>query len=104
VFVTLERVSIHAAKLVSEYVGSTDGRRQLHFLSPYSPPLNPAEQVWKSIKERGAEQKPFDRISVQRLNRGAPERPARLSEAMRAILDMRVVLAPQKRKGSLWST
>jgi transposase len=39
---------IHKAKLVAEYVASTDGMLELYFLPPYSPQLNPDEQVWKT--------------------------------------------------------
>jgi len=46
--------SIHRAKLINEYVDSTDGMLELHYLPPYSPQLNPDEQVWKNIKERVA--------------------------------------------------
>jgi len=42
--------SIHKAKLVKEYVASTQGKLGLIFLPPYSPQLNPDEQVWKNVK------------------------------------------------------
>lgn len=41
---------IHHAKVVKEYVASTEGRLELAFLPPYSPHLNPDEQVWKNVK------------------------------------------------------
>lgn len=42
--------SIHKAKLVKEYVASTQGKLELVYLPPYSPQLNPDEQVWKNVK------------------------------------------------------
>jgi transposase len=66
--------SIHKAKLVREYVDSTDGRLELVCLPPYSPQLNPDEQVWKHVKADIAKQpvaNKFDfRLAVERaLNR-----------------------------------
>jgi len=46
--------SIHKAETVRNYVDSTQGKLELHYLPPYSPQLNPDEQVWKNIKERVA--------------------------------------------------
>lgn len=42
--------SIHKAKLVKEYVAFTQGQLELVYLPPYSPQLNPDEQVWKNVK------------------------------------------------------
>ena len=38
---------------VQKYVASTKGRLQLFFLPPYSPELNPDEQVWAEVKAKG---------------------------------------------------
>lgn len=57
--------SIHRAGIVGEYVKSTNGKLELHFLPPYSPQLNPDEQVWKNVKERVAKQKPTDKFSLR---------------------------------------
>lgn len=59
--------SIHKAKIVQEYVKSTEGMLTLVFLPPYSPQLNPDEQVWKNVKERVAKQKPTDKASLRSL-------------------------------------
>lgn len=40
----------HRAKLIKEYVASTNGLLTLFFLPPYSPQLNPDEQVWAHVK------------------------------------------------------
>lgn len=42
--------SIHKAKLIKEYIASTQGKLELVYLPPYSPQLNPDEQVWKNVK------------------------------------------------------
>lgn len=42
--------SIHKAKSIKSYVESTQGRLELVYLPPYSPQLNPDEQVWKHVK------------------------------------------------------
>lgn len=42
--------SIHKAKVVKEYVAATQGKLELVYLPPYSPQLNPDEQVWKNVK------------------------------------------------------
>lgn len=42
--------SIHKAKSIKSYVESTQGRLELIYLPPYSPQLNPDEQVWKHVK------------------------------------------------------
>jgi transposase len=85
IFLVVDGHSIHKAKLVSEYVASTNGMLELHFLTPYSPQLNPDEQVWKSVKERVAKQKPLDKVSLRRLIQGALERLQTLPEIVRGF-------------------
>ncbi|QKS31665.1 MAG: IS630 family transposase [Candidatus Accumulibacter similis] len=85
IFLVVDGHSIHKAKLVSEYVASTDGMLELHFLPPYSPQLNPDEQVWKSVKERVAKQKPLDKISLRGLIQAALERLQNLPEIVRGF-------------------
>jgi transposase len=58
---------IHKAKLIKEYVESTNGMLELYYLPPYSPQLNPDEQVWKNIKERVAKQFPKDKHEMRLL-------------------------------------
>ena len=50
VFLIVDGAPAHTAKIVKEYVASTDGRLSLFFLPPYSPELNPDEWVWKNVK------------------------------------------------------
>ena len=49
----------HRAKLVSEYVQSTRGRMELHFLPPNAPDLNPDEFVWQHTKTNGVARQPL---------------------------------------------
>jgi transposase len=50
VFLIVDGSSAHTAKIVKEYVVSTEGQLNLFFLPPYSPELNPDEWVWKNVK------------------------------------------------------
>lgn len=47
---------IHKAQMISRYVKEQDGKLKLIFLPPYSPQLNPGEQVWGDVKPRAAKQ------------------------------------------------
>jgi transposase len=42
--------SIHKTKLVKAYVEEAAGLLELVYLPPYSPQLNPDEQIWKHVK------------------------------------------------------
>ena len=46
----LDNLSVHKAKIVTDYVDSLDGRLKLFLLPSYSPDLNPDEWVWKNVK------------------------------------------------------
>ena len=48
--------SIHKARLVREIIETQAGRLKLFFLPPYSPHLNPHEQVWSNVKAHIAKQ------------------------------------------------
>ena len=50
VFLVLDSHPAHIANSVKEYVRSTNGRLELHFLPPYAPDLNPDEFVWNYLK------------------------------------------------------
>lgn len=41
---------VHRSKAVKNYVAGLDGRLVIHVLPPYSPELNPIEQVWNHVK------------------------------------------------------
>ena len=53
IFLILDGHSAHKARLVRDYVDSLKGKLHIFFLPPYSPELNPDEQVWNHIKHHG---------------------------------------------------
>lgn len=53
VFLIVDSHPVHRSVKVQKYVASTKGRLQLFFLPPYSPELNPDEQVWAEVKAKG---------------------------------------------------
>lgn len=50
IFLVVDGHPVHKSKKVKEYVESTNGRLELHFLPGYSPELNPDESVWGFVK------------------------------------------------------
>lgn len=61
VYLVVDGHPSHKANLVKEYVQSTQGRLELHFLPPYAPDLNPDEFVWQHVKTNGVSKKPLQR-------------------------------------------
>lgn len=59
VFLVLDSHPAHIANSVKEYVRSTQGKLELHFLPPYAPDLNPDEFVWNYLKGTGVARKPL---------------------------------------------
>ena len=59
VFLVLDSHPAHKANLVNEYVGSLEGRLELHPLPTYAPDLNPDEFVWSHMKTNGVSKKPL---------------------------------------------
>jgi hypothetical protein len=53
IFLILDGGSYHHSRLVKDYVASLSGKLRLFFLPPYSPELNPDEQVWNYLKHHG---------------------------------------------------
>ena len=73
-YLILDSLPAHKAKIVQEYVASTKGRLELHFLPGYAPELNPDELVWNHMKRTGTAKNPLakgeslhDRIDVELL-------------------------------------
>jgi transposase len=85
IILVVDGSSIHKANLVKEYVESTKGMLELYYLPPYSPQLNPDEQVWKNIKERVAKQIPRDKYEMRVMLRNALERLQSLPEIVRGF-------------------
>jgi transposase len=59
VFLVLDSLPAHKAKMVESYVESLEGRLELHFLPTYAPDLNPDEFVWGYMKKNGVSKKPL---------------------------------------------
>jgi transposase len=59
VMLVVDGLPVHKAKVVQEYVQSTKGKLELHFLPGYSPDLNPDEFVWNHLKQNGTSKKPL---------------------------------------------
>jgi transposase len=53
IFLILDGGSYHCSRPVKDYVASLGSKLQLFFLPPYSPELNPDEQVWNYVKHHG---------------------------------------------------
>ena len=58
-FLVLDNLATHKAKVVNQYVASTGGRLELHYLPGYPPELNPDELVWNDMKRTGTARRPL---------------------------------------------
>lgn len=65
VILVVDGHSIHKSAQVCSHVESTHGMLELVYLPPYSPQLNPDEQVWKNVKERVSKKLPTDIIDLR---------------------------------------
>jgi len=59
VFLIVDGHPLHKSAAVSRFVASTEGKLQLFHLPPYSPELNPDEQVWNHLKNHGVGKQPI---------------------------------------------
>ncbi len=59
VMLVVDGLPAHKAKSVAQYVQSSKGRLELHFLPPYAPDLNPDEFAWSHLKQNGTSKKPL---------------------------------------------
>jgi len=55
----LDSLPAHKARMVRDYVESTNGKLELHFLPGYAPELNPDELVWNYVKRTGTAKSPL---------------------------------------------
>jgi transposase len=78
VYLVVDGHPSHKAKVVKDYVRSTEGGLELHFLPPYAPDLNPDEFVWQYVKTNGVSKKPL------RQNESLKERVAQDLAALKA--------------------
>jgi transposase len=59
IFLIVDGHPVHKSAAVAKFVASTEGRLQLFYLPPYSPELNPDEQVWNHLKNHGVGKQPI---------------------------------------------
>lgn len=85
VFVVVDGHPTHKSKLVREFVDSQAGQLQLYFLPPYSPQLNPDEQVWAHVKRRVSSQLVESKDEMKRLALGALRRIQKLPALVRSF-------------------
>lgn len=50
IFLILDGHPVHRSTKVKKFVESTEGKLRIYYLPPYSPELNPDEQVWNNVK------------------------------------------------------
>src|SRR5882757_1413366 len=58
-FLVIDSLPAHKAKLVRDYVETTKGKLKLYFLPGYAPELNPDELVWSHMKRTGTAKRPL---------------------------------------------
>ena len=59
VFLVIDGLPAHKARIVASYVQSLKGRLELHFLPGYAPDLNPDEFVWNHLRHHGTTKTPL---------------------------------------------
>ena len=59
VFLVIDGLPAHKARIAAAYVQSLEGRLELHFLPGYAPDLNPDEFVWNHLRHHGTTKIPL---------------------------------------------
>jgi transposase len=85
VFVIVDGHPIHKSRMVKDYVDGPDGQLQLFYLPPYSPHLNPDEQVWAHVKRRVSKQAVQGKDDMKKLALGALRRIQKLPRLVKAF-------------------
>jgi transposase len=83
IYVVVDGHSIHKAKLVRDFVDTQKGNLKLFYLPPYSPHLNPDEQVWAHVKRQVSKQFVQGKDDMKRLAIGALRRLQKLPNLVR---------------------
>lgn len=68
-----------------QYIESQDGMFQLFFLPPYSPQLNPDEQVWAHVKRRVSSQFVESKDEMKRMALSALRRIRKLPNLIKSF-------------------
>lgn len=85
VFLILDGHPIHKCKLVKQFVEDQKGMLKLFYLPPYSPHLNPDEQVWAHVKRRVSRQLVQNIEDMKKLALGALRRIQKLPELVKSF-------------------
>lgn len=85
VFLVVDGHPIHKAKLIKEFVAAQGGMLKLFYLPPYSPQLNPDEQVWAHVKRQVSRQLVQSKDEMKRLALGALRRIQKLPELVKSF-------------------
>jgi transposase len=76
---------VHKAAKVKRYVEQQERRLKLVYLPPYSPHLNPDEQVWGYVKTRAAKKLPQNKVQLETFLRAVLKRLQKLPEVVRSF-------------------
>ncbi len=85
VFVVVDGHPVHRSKPVKTYVESQQGRLKLFYLPPYSPHLNPDEQVWAHVKRQVSKRLVQGKNEMKKLALSALRRIQRLPELVKSF-------------------
>lgn len=85
VFLIVDGHPIHKAKLIQKFVDAQQGRLKLFYLPPYSPHLNPDEQVWAHVKRQVSRQFVQSKEDMRRLALSALRRIQKLPALVRSF-------------------
>ncbi|SCU83825.1 transposase [Cupriavidus necator] len=85
VFVVVDGHPVHRSKPVKTYVESQQDRLKLFYLPPYSPHLNPDEQVWAHVKRQVSKRLVQGKNEMKKLALSALRRIQRLPELVKSF-------------------
>ena len=85
IFLIVDGHPIHKAKRIKQYVEAHEDKLKLFYLPPYSPHLNPDEQVWAHVKRQVARQLVQSKDEMKCLALGALRRIQKLPELVKAF-------------------
>lgn len=85
IFLIVDGHPIHKAQSVKAFVEAQQGRLKLFYLPPYSPHLNPDEQVWAHVKRRVSRQLVQTKEEMKKLAIGALRRIQKLPQLVKSF-------------------
>lgn len=85
VFLVLDGHPVHKARIVQDFVKAQKGRLKLFYLPPYSPHLNPDEQVWAHVKRSVSRRLVQSKDDMKRLAIGALRRIQKLPALVKSF-------------------